>query len=90
MEYEWDEKKRQTNREKHAVDFLEAIDFDWHNAISWIDDRNDYGEIREIALGWIKTQLYVMVFTLRNNKVRIISLRKAKPQEKKIYAKAIN
>ena len=46
MEYEWDEQKRQTNREKHAVDFLEAIDFDWYSAISWIDDRNDYAEIR--------------------------------------------
>jgi uncharacterized DUF497 family protein len=90
MEYEWDEHQRQINREKHAVDFLDAIDFDWHSAISWVDDRNEDGEIREIALGWRKTQLYVMVFTLHNNKVRIISLRRARPQEKKIYAQAIN
>jgi uncharacterized protein len=49
MNYEWDEAKRKANIAKHGIDFADVALFDWEG----VDDREDYGELREIALGFI-------------------------------------
>jgi uncharacterized protein len=55
---------------------LRAIaDFDWANAITRIDDRLDYGEMRRLAYGRIGEQNYAVVFVIRGERLRIISLR---------------
>jgi uncharacterized protein len=51
MDFEWDEAKRQDNVRKHGVDFDEAMVIFEGNIIDWIDDREDYGEERLVALG---------------------------------------
>ena len=33
MEYEWDEAKRQANKEKHRIDLEAANEFEWDTAI---------------------------------------------------------
>ena len=85
MEYEWDEAKAKANLARHKVDFSDATEFDWETAIETYDDRSDYGEDRWIALGFIRDKLYVLVYTLRSDKIRIISLRKAKKRERNFY-----
>ena len=50
-----------------------------------MDDREDYGELRMIALGFIGNVLHVLVFTERGDNVRVISLRKATKPEVKAY-----
>ena len=85
MAYEWDEGKRQANIIKHEVDFLVAEDFDWETAIETIDDRNDYGEERWVALSFIGNRLHVLIYTLRSENIRIISLRNATKREKEYY-----
>ena len=50
------------------------------------DDRNDYGEPREIGIGFIGTRLHALVFTRRAPMIHIISLRKANDREEKKYA----
>lgn len=55
-------------------------------AVIEVDDRKHYGETRFRAMGYIGLPLYVMVFTLRDNAVRLISLRKANSREVKRYA----
>ncbi len=87
MVYVWDEEKRQTNIAKHGIDFLIAEEFDWETAIETIDDRYDYGEERCVALGFIKNLVCVLIYTLRSENIRIISLRKATKQEKEYYEK---
>jgi uncharacterized protein len=62
----WDERKRNQNRLKHDVDFDIAEDFDWRTALIAVDDREDYGELREIAVGFIGVRLHVMAFTMRD------------------------
>ena len=88
MQYEWDEKKNTTNRTKHGVDFSLAFQFEWDNAIVFIDDRFAYGETRYCALGYIDVRLYHLVFTCRfaRDIIRIISLRKANQREVRKYA----
>lgn len=87
MEYEWDETKARANLVKHKIDFSEVIDFDWETAIETYDDRADYGEERWIALGLIGDKLCVLIYTLRSDKIRVISLRKANKRERIFYEK---
>jgi uncharacterized DUF497 family protein len=53
----------------------------------WQDTRKDYGEERFIALGYIEKRLFSMVFTVRGDVLRIISLRKANNREVLDYEK---
>ena len=70
MEYEWDKSKPRINKTKHGVDFSSVADFDWTTAFVMEDQRRDYGEIRNIALGFIRSRLHALVFTKRNEKIR--------------------
>jgi hypothetical protein len=62
-----------------------AEQFDWETALIEPDTRKDYGEERYAAFGLIGTRLYCLVYTLRNDIKRIISLRKANSGEVKRY-----
>lgn len=81
MLFEWDENKARTNRAKHGVDFAIAPSFDFANAIIRLDDSEDFGEDRLIAIGLIGAGVYVMVYVERGHAIRVISLRKATRQE---------
>jgi uncharacterized protein len=49
--------------------------------VTFVDDRYDYGEIRDRAYGFIDGVAYCLVFTSRNGQVRPISLRRAHAKE---------
>lgn len=85
MEYEWDEAKHKKNITKHGVDFTSMAGFDWETSITARDIRREYGETRYVSYGLIGLRLYACVYTQRNNKRRIISLRKANEKEEEIY-----
>jgi uncharacterized DUF497 family protein len=65
-----------------------VADFDFGSAIYAQDARQDYGEIRTRALGFIGDSLYALVFTMREGTLRVISLRKANRKERIRYEKA--
>jgi len=88
MRYAYDPKKLSANVARHRVWFHEADDFEWESALVVVDDRQRYGETRFRSTGYIGSRLFVMVFTLRETAVRIISLRKANYREVERYAKA--
>ena len=75
------------NLTKHGVDFSEAANFDWSEALVETDDRQNYGEPRFYAIAPIGKRLYVMVFTHRSIDIRIISPRKANKREVIQYVK---
>lgn len=77
--FEWDEAKRAGNIAKHGVDFADVARFDWEGAVASPDPRQ--AEHRLIALGRIDGRLYVCVYAIRPNALRIISLRKANARE---------
>jgi uncharacterized protein len=83
--YDWDEAKRALNLAKHKVDFPAAENFDWDHAVVELDDREDYGELRERAIGWIGGRLHVLIFTRREDLIWIISLRKAEKSDVRRY-----
>lgn len=51
LEFEWDEKKAKANLTKHRISFLTAAEIFANEILERLDDREDYGEIRFIALG---------------------------------------
>ncbi|MES2663704.1 MAG: BrnT family toxin [Pseudomonadota bacterium] len=86
MEFEWDDNKNQYNFEKHGITFEEACEIFHHPTFSVIDDRQDYGEVREKSIGMIGTEVVIaIIHTDRNGKVRLISARRANTEERKMY-----
>ena len=81
MRLEWDEAKRAANLAKHGIDFSLAEQFNFEGARISPDERRNYGEARFIALGFVGTRQYVLIFTMRGEAVRVISMRKANTRE---------
>lgn len=92
MNYEWDEKKRAANLEKHGLDFLRAIEvLESAELLVVRDNRKDYGEERFIAYGCLNNRVYVVVYVQRRPKVvRLISFRKANRREVMFYETALS
>jgi hypothetical protein len=87
MQFDYDPAKRQINLEKHGVDFLSlASVFEDLNRLEGLDGRRTSGEERWICLGRNGLRLYVVVYTMRGNRIRIISARKANDREQQKYS----
>jgi uncharacterized DUF497 family protein len=86
LEFEWDEAKAKNNLEKHSVSFLTAAAIFSNERLERIDDREDYGELRWIALGRVGIDVYRVVFTWRGeNLIRLVSAQRAGKDEQEIY-----
>jgi hypothetical protein len=82
---EWDEGKNRLNQEKHGIALSDAGQVFERPLIIRRDDRKDYGEPRWIALGDLNGTVVVLVFTKRENTIRIISVRRGNKHERQIY-----
>ena len=83
-----DPKKEDRNIAERGLSLERAEQLDWTTALIWEDQRKDYGEHRYCVLGLIEDRLHSVVFTPRNGKPRVISLRKANKREVNRYEKA--
>jgi uncharacterized DUF497 family protein len=89
MRYSFDPAKQAANVAKHGIFFAAADDFEWGVAQIAVDSRHTYGETRFSATAPMGERVHVMVFTLRETSVRIISLRRANSREVRRYANHI-
>lgn len=90
MQFEWDENKNLKNQSKHGISFKLAKEIFDDFTLTALDDREAYGELREISIGSVRGLLIlVVVHTERNGNQRIISARKALKQERKYYEQAL-
>jgi uncharacterized DUF497 family protein len=87
--YEWDEAKNREIIARHGIDFADARRIFARPMLVRLDDREDYGEERWIALGDLDGVIVVMVFTYRGDRARVISIRKATRREREIYQKSL-
>ena len=85
MKLEWDENKRNQTLAKRGLDFADVARFDWDRSIYAEDQRYDYGETRYVAFGFIDEILVCLAYTIRQDALRVISLRKASAKERKLY-----
>ncbi|WP_298598554.1 BrnT family toxin [Zoogloea sp.] len=86
MKITFDPAKDATNITKHGVSLGVAAEFEWDTALTWPDERKDYGEPRMGGIGYIGLRLFCVVFVDRADTRRIISLRKANTREVQRYA----
>jgi len=84
MEFEFDPRKSESNKQKHGIDFHEAQEL-------WSDP--DYIEIpvktsdepRFLVIGKISGKHWSGIITYRTDKIRIISVRRSRKEEVDIY-----
>lgn len=89
MRYEWDEAKRQSNIQKHGIDFAGIEKVFAGITVTIPDDRFDYGESRFITAGLLGGDVVVIAHTETGEVIRIISVRKATKNEEIGYFKEI-
>lgn len=87
MEYEWDSCKNQVNIEDRAIPFELVNELDWDSVIQAQDKRIEH-ELRIRAYGLIGGRLFCLVYTMRGQACRVISLRKANRREVRDYEQA--
>lgn len=86
MAFEWDENKNESNQEKHGIDFDDAKEvFKDENRTKSEDDRKNYGEKRWITIGKMYKAIVLVVYTMRDTAIRIISARMANKKERNQY-----
>jgi uncharacterized DUF497 family protein len=82
--FHWDDAKAAGNSAAHGVRFAVACEvFKDPFAIEWLDEREDYGEDRYSIVGMANHRLLYVAYTMRNEKIRIISARGAEPYERR-------
>ncbi|MFZ0705342.1 MAG: BrnT family toxin [Candidatus Korobacteraceae bacterium] len=87
LTFEWDESKAKSNWRRHGVSFdLATTVFKDPFAVERLDDREDYDEQRFIILGMAKGQVLLFVaYAERDERIRIISARRATQHEQDDY-----
>lgn len=86
MNYEWDSRKARSNFQKHGVDFADAVGvFEDPHALT-VDEQFQHGEERSVTTGmdFLGRHLTV-VYTWREDRIRIISARQATKNERSHY-----
>ena len=84
MEYEFDEAKSAANKAKHGLDFSEAQKL-WLDVDAVEIPAKSAVELRKMLIARIKEKIWSAIFTERENKIRIISVRRARTNEEAIY-----
>jgi uncharacterized DUF497 family protein len=84
MQFEYDPAKSASNKAKHGIDFEQA-------KALWADDQRidlparHPEETRRLAVGRIAGKFWTAIFTLRADKVRVISVRRSREEEIELY-----
>ena len=86
-EFEWDDGNRDKNWKKHGITQNECEEIFFNQPLIVNEDlKHSERENRYQALGKTnESKLLFIVFTLRGNKIRVISARKMNRGEKQIY-----
>ncbi|MDP9360689.1 MAG: BrnT family toxin [Acidobacteriota bacterium] len=86
MAYEWDETKNRSNLRKHSLDFADAVlALEDENAVTVRDDDTEEEE-RFVTIGVDGLgRVLVVVYTWREENIRMISARTATRRERAAY-----
>ena len=87
MEFEFDPEKSKANKRKHGIDFQEA-QWLWNDQAAVeielpYKEEDRHARIAKIAES--HPEIWTAVYTLRSEKIRLISVRRAGEKEKEAY-----
>jgi uncharacterized DUF497 family protein len=89
LDFEWDDDKALRNLTKHRVSFAVASEvFNDPFAVDTEDRSLDYGEARRRIVGFVSGVYLAVIYTERNEIIRIISARRASRAERREYEHA--
>jgi uncharacterized DUF497 family protein len=84
MEFDFDSQKSQSNKEKHGIDFSQAQTL-WNDSDLIEIPARTSDEPRFLVIGKISEEHWSAVITYRNEKIRIISVRRSRKEEIETY-----
>jgi len=84
MEFEFDPKKSVLNKQKHGIDFTDAQKL-WEDTRLIEIPAKTIDEPRYLIIGKINDKHWSGIITYREEVIRIISVRRSRPEEVSIY-----
>jgi uncharacterized DUF497 family protein len=84
MNFEFDINKSKSNKIKHGIDFIEAQEL-WDDPDLIEIPTKNIDELRLIVIGKLKGKHWSGIITYRESNIRIISVRRSRTEEVKIY-----
>ncbi|VEN75303.1 Toxin [Candidatus Desulfarcum epimagneticum] len=84
MEFEYDPNKSETNKKKHGIDFEEAKRL-WEDVNRLQVQAKSETESRYALIASYRGKLWSAFFTIRESRVRIISVRRSGKGERRLY-----
>ena len=90
MGFEYDSNKSDLNKLKHGIDFEEAQAL-WEDPYAFeLPSHQKLKEDRFLILGKIKSKHYTAIITYRDANTRIVSVRRSRKEEVKLYERIRN
>lgn len=83
-DFEYDDDKSTANQEKHGIDFLAAQEL-WKDPDLLEIQAKCNDEPRLLVIGLIGSRHWSAVFTRRNGRIRLISVRRSRKKEVELY-----
>ena len=84
MEFVFDPVKSDSNMKKHSIDF-ERAQLLWTDVDLMVIAARTTDEVRFLAIGIIESRHWSAIFTLRNGRIRLISVRRSRREEIDLY-----
>ena len=84
MNFEFDSKKSDANKNKHGIDFIEAQEL-WNDIDLLEIPSKTKDEPRFLVVGKIGGKYWTGIITYRDENIRIISVRRARNEEIEFY-----
>ena len=85
MKFEYDQAKSAANKLKHGLDFEEAQAL-WNDERLLVFPLNYGAEPRQACIGMLHGKHWTAIMTCRGNRVRLISVRRARKDEVEAYS----
>lgn len=85
MKFDWDPVKNAGNQAKHGLSLASATAL-WAGPVIVLPSKNP-GELRHLAIGLIEGWHWTVVYTPRDNVIRLISARRFRKNEEALYQK---
>ena len=75
MRISFDADKRLDTLERRGIDMLDVVKVFSGPTATWLDDRRDYGEVRQLTVGFLAGRVVLIAWTQRGAYRRVISMR---------------
>jgi uncharacterized DUF497 family protein len=83
--FEYDQNKSDVNEKKHGIGFEDAQEI-WTDLMSVVvPSRKPGSEERFLRIGLARGKVWSAIYTTRRGKIRIISVRRARDNEREVY-----